>query len=111
LYIKDRRQKVSLSCGWRWPLTSIYWLDSGCLEMYLHSHTHLHGVLRSLAQGECLNNHIVCTAILWASHCLSYTCIWQCQGYSNSIIVSSCLYRASTVWKHFFIIPNWCTQL
>jgi len=22
---------------------------------------------------------------------------------------SSCLYRASTVLRHYFIIPNWCT--
>jgi len=24
---------------------------------------------------------------------------------------SSCLYRASTVLRHYFITPNWCTQL
>jgi len=23
----------------------------------------------------------------------------------------SCLYRAATVSRHFFITPNWCTQL
>ena len=27
------------------------------------------------------------------------------------MVQSSCLYRASTVLRHYFIIPNWCTQL
>jgi len=26
-------------------------------------------------------------------------------------LLSSCLYRASTVLRHYFITPNWCTQL
>jgi len=29
----------------------------------------------------------------------------------NIMCISSCLYRASTVLRHYFIIPNWCTQL
>ena len=32
-------------------------------------------------------------------------------GILNVLHVSSCLYRASTVLRHYFITPNWCTQL
>jgi len=29
----------------------------------------------------------------------------------NTTKFSPCLYRATTVSRHFFIIPNWSTQL
>ena len=33
------------------------------------------------------------------------------EKYKVTLHISSCLYHASTVSKHCFIIPNWCTEL
>ena len=56
--------------------------------------------------------------IIWeynTSRCLTHVQMWYSDKSKvplfNYIDLSSCLYRASTVSRHFFIIPNWFIQL
>jgi hypothetical protein len=57
------------------------------------------------------NTESLMKEVILPLHWFTRTCRNNISTWETKLYESSCLYRASTVLRHYFITPNWCKQL